>query len=134
MTIAELADRVGLSASPAHRRQKLLEESGVIKKYVAVVDTARIGLPLRSFVFISFSEHSETFLSSVEESLSKCPQVLECHLIAGQEDFMVHTLTRDLEELENFLKTKIRTIAGVRSLRTSFCLRSAGNPHRVRFS
>jgi Lrp/AsnC family leucine-responsive transcriptional regulator len=132
MTIAELAERVGLSTSPAHRRQKLLEESCVIKRYAAVIDAALIGLPMRAYTFISFSEHTEAFLSAVEQTLARCPQVVECHLLAGQDDFMIHTLTRDLEELEAFLKTKIRPIEGIRSIRTSFSLRSVGSGSRVR--
>lgn len=134
MTIAELAERVGLSPSPAHRRQKMLEDAGIIERYVAVVDPAKVGLPMQAYVFLSLGRHSETFLAGIEAQLMRCPQVVECVLLAGQEDFMVHTICRDLEDFENFLRTHIRDIEGVSAIRTSFRLRSVGDGRRIRFS
>lgn len=134
MTVNQLAERVGLSPSPVHRRQKMLEEAGVIRKYVAVVDPARVGLPIQAFIFLGLSNHSEAFISGIEAKLSRCQQVLECHLLAGEEDFMVHVVTRDLDDFEFFLKTKIRDIEGLKSIRTCFRLRSSGNGRRIRFS
>lgn len=134
MTVNELSERVGLSPSPAHRRQKMLEDRGVIKGYVAVVDPVKIGLPMQAYVFLGLSNHSEAFISSIEARLGRCPQVLECHLLAGEEDFMIHVMTRDLEDLEYFLKTKVRDIEGLKSIRTCFRLRSSGNGRKIRFS
>lgn len=134
MTISELCERAGLSSSPAHRRQKLLEEAGIIDRYVAVVDPSKVGLPMQVYVFLSFGEHSEAFLSEIEKTLMRCPQVLECILLAGAEDFMIHTICRDLEDFEDFMRTRIRNLKGVTKIRTSFRLRSVGNGRRVRFS
>ncbi|EPX85219.1 Lrp/AsnC family transcriptional regulator [Salipiger mucosus] len=134
MTIAELSERVGLSPSPAHRRQKLLEEAGVIDRYVAVVNPAKVGLPMQAYIFLSLDHHSEQFLSGIEADLMRCPQVLECILLAGEDDFMIHVICEGLEDFENFLKTRVRNIEGVTRIRTSFRLRSLGNGRRVRFS
>ncbi|WCK80087.1 Lrp/AsnC family transcriptional regulator [Agrobacterium fabrum] len=133
MTVADLAEKVGLSASPAHRRQKLLEEGGIIEKYVAVVDPAKVGRPMQAYIFLGLEKHNEKVLADIEAKLMACFQVMECVLLAGEQDFMIHVACRDLADFEEFLRNHVRGIDGVREIRSSFRLRSMGDSRRVRF-
>ena len=122
MTTQELADRVGLSASPCARRVRLLEEAGIIKGYVAVVDQAKIGLPISVFVSVKLERQREEELDRFSQAIVRWPEVADCYLMTGQRDYLLRIVTPDLESYERFLKDKLTRLKGVASIESSFAL------------
>ena len=122
MTIQQLADRVGLSASPCARRVRLLEESEIIKGYVAVVDQANVGLPISVFVSIKLERQREEELDRFSQAVTRWPEVLDCYLMTGQRDYLLRIVVPDLASYERFLKDKLTRLKGVASIESSFAL------------
>jgi len=122
MTAQELAGRVGLSASPCARRVRLLEAAGVIKGYVAVVDQAKVGLPISAFASVKLARQHEEDLDRFAQAVARWPEVVDCYLMAGRQDYLMRIVVRDLEAYERFLKEKLTRLDAVASIETSFAL------------
>ena len=122
MTVQKLAERVGLSPSPCARRVRLLEQAGVIKGYVAVVDQAKVGLPISAFASIKLARQHEDDLDSFSQTVSRWPEVVDCYLMTGQRDYLMRIIVKDLEAYERFLKEKLTRLSSVASIETSFAL------------
>ncbi len=119
----DLAERVGLSPSPCLRRVRLLEEAGVINRYVALVDQRAVGLPVSVFISIKLERQHEEDLDKFEAEVSGYPEVLECYLMTGSRDYLLRVATRDLSAYERFLKTKLTRVENVASIESSFALK-----------
>lgn len=120
----DLADRIGLSPSPCLRRVRVLEESGLIRGYRAMVDAKKIGLTLMALIHISMDRHTAERFSHFESSIEEIPEVLECLLITGQEaDYQLKVIVRDLDAYQDLLLNKITRIKGVSGVHSSFVLR-----------
>jgi Lrp/AsnC family leucine-responsive transcriptional regulator len=122
-TSAELAERVGLSASPCHRRQRLLEDAGVIQRYVALLDQAKVGLAVHVFVTIELTTQSEANLERFERVVADCPEVMECYEMAGTSDYLLRVVCADLASYEQFMRSRLSRIEGVRAIRSAFALK-----------
>jgi Lrp/AsnC family leucine-responsive transcriptional regulator len=122
VTMQELADRVGLSVSPCHRRVKLLEERGVISRYIAMVDQKSVGLPVSVFISIKLERQKEEDLNRFARAISKWQEVLECYLMTGNRDYLLRVVTADLPSYETFIKTKLTRLDGIASIESSFAL------------
>ena len=122
LTMQEIADRVGLSASPCHRRIKLLEDAGIIKRYIALVDQRAAGLPVSVFISIKLERQREKDLEAFSKAISRWPEVLECYLMTGHRDYLLRVVVEDLAAYEAFLKQKLTQISGVASIESSFAL------------
>ena len=122
LTMLQLADRIGLSASPCARRVRLLEQAGVIRGYVAVIDQGRVGLPVSVFASIKLERQREEELDRFARAVAQWPEVLDCYLMTGQRDFLIRVVVRDLESYERFLKDKLTRLEGVASIESSFAL------------
>ncbi len=122
ITMQELAARVGLSASPCHRRVRLMEERGVIARHVAIVDQAAIGLHVSVFISIKLERQKEEDLERFAQSISGWEEVLECYLMTGARDYLLRVVARDLAAYEVFLKTKLTRLDGIASIESSFAL------------
>jgi Lrp/AsnC family leucine-responsive transcriptional regulator len=122
LTMQELADRVGLSVSPCHRRVKLLEERGVITGYVARVDQKSLGLPVSVFISIKLARQKEEDLDRFAAAISGWEEVLECYLMTGPRDYLLRVVAADLASYEAFLKNKLTRLDGVASIESSFAL------------
>ena len=122
VTMQDLADRVGLSVSPCHRRVKLLEERGVISRYIAMVDQKSVGLPVSVFISIKLERQKEEDLNRFARAISKWEEVLECYLMTGNRDYLLRVVTDDLPSYEAFLKTKLTRLDGIASIESSFAL------------
>lgn len=118
----ELADRVGLTASPCLRRIRILEESGVIRRYVAVVDQETVGLPVSVFVSVKLERQREEELDRFAAAIARWPEVLECYLMTGPRDYLLRVVVPDLSAYERFLKEKLTRLDGVQSIESSFAL------------
>jgi Lrp/AsnC family leucine-responsive transcriptional regulator len=122
ITAQELAERVGLTASPCLRRIRLLEEAGVIRRYVAVVDQKAVGLPVSVFVSVKLERQREEELDRFAAAIARWPEVLECYLMTGPRDYLLRVVVPDLEAYEAFLKSKLTRLDGVQSIESSFAL------------
>lgn len=119
---SELADRVGLSPSPCLRRVRILKDAGVIKGSVVLVDPEAIDLNINVFVRVTLSVQTEENISNFEAQVRKRPEVLECYLMTGDEDYLLRVVVPDLAHYERFLKTYLTRITGVANIRSSFAL------------
>lgn len=122
ITIAELAEQVGLTASPCHRRVKILEENGVLKRYIALVDQKAVGLPVSVFISIKLERQKEEDLARFAKAISGWREVLECYLMTGHRDYLLRVVVADLAAYERFLKQKLTRVSGISSIESSFAL------------
>ena len=116
MTMQELADKVGLSVSPCHRRVKLLEQRGVITRYIATVDQKSLGLHVSVFISIKLARQKEEDLNRFARAISKWDEVLECYLMTGNRDYLLRVVAADLSSYEAFLKNKLTRLDGIASI------------------
>lgn len=131
LTIAELAGRVGLSASPCHRRVRILEDEGVIERYVAVLDQRTVGLPVSVFVSIKLESQREDALAKFAKAIAPWPEILECYLMTGPRDYLLRVVVADLAAYETFLKTKLTRLSGIGSIESSFALEQVKYTNRL---
>lgn len=122
LTLSEIAERVALSASPCHRRIKIMEDAGLIRGYVALVDQRRLGLPVSVFVSIKLERQREKDLEAFSKAISRWPEVLECYLMTGHRDYLLRVVVEDLQAYEKFLKQKLTLVPGIASIESSFAL------------
>ena len=123
VTNMELADQVGLSPSPCLRRVRELEERGVVRRYVTLVDATKVGLPVSVFVNVTLDRQIETALEKFEDAILKRPEVMECYLMTGDFDYLLRVVTADLSAYERFLVENLTRVPGVSSIRSSFALK-----------
>ena len=122
MTVQQIADKVGLSISPCHRRVKLMEERGIIERYVAIVNQRAAGLPVSVFVSIKLERQKEADLQRFARAISGWSEVLECYLMTGHRDYLLRVVVADLAAYEQFLKRKLTRVEGIASIESSFAL------------
>lgn len=124
ITNAELAERISLSPSACLRRVKRLEKTGVIDRYVMLVDPALAGRPTTAFVEISLSSQREELLDEFEAAIKNCPEVMACHLMAGNADYLIKVVCRDVADYERIHRQYLALLPNVSRLRSSFALRT----------
>jgi Lrp/AsnC family leucine-responsive transcriptional regulator len=95
-TAQELSEAAGLSPSPSHRRQKMLEEAGVISRYVALLDQEKVGLPVNVFVTVKLESHTAEALRSFERAIEACPEVMEMYEMTGASDYLLRVVAADV--------------------------------------
>lgn len=120
----ELADKVGLSPTPCARRVKQLEEAGLIKKYVALLDRDKLGLKLTAYIGITMDRHTPERFEQFEAEVMTYPEVVECSVVTGQSaDYLIKALVPDMQFYEQFLLGRLTRIPGVSGVHSSFQLR-----------
>lgn len=122
ISINDLAAKVGLSPSPCLRRVRILEKSGVIARYVAVLDQRAAGLPVSVFISVKLEKQKEDLLDKFAKTIARWPEVLECYLMTGPRDYWLRVVVPDLAAYERFLKTKLTRLEGIASIESSFAL------------
>lgn len=122
-TSAELAEVAGLSPSPAHRRQRLLEKGNYIRGYVALLDQDQVGLPVSVFVSVRLSAQTEEHLLAFEREVAQVPEVMECYVMSGVSDYLLRVVTADLAAYEELLRTRLTRMPGVRGVESAFALK-----------
>jgi len=124
ITNVELAQQVNISESACLRRVRQLEEAGIIDRYVMLVDQARAGYPSDVYVQISLHRQQAEDLERFERAVREVPEVMECHLMTGEADFLLRVIAADTADFE-MLHTKILTrLPGVARVHSSFALRT----------
>ncbi|MBC6904064.1 Lrp/AsnC family transcriptional regulator [Saccharophagus sp. K07] len=125
MSNQELADAINLSPSPCLRRVRQLEEDGLIRGYVALLNARKLGLTLMSFIHISMDKHTPERFEAFEKTVESFPEVMECHLITGQSaDYLLKVIVTDMDAYQQFLLQKLTRIKGVSGVHSSFVLKS----------
>ncbi|NDU92501.1 MAG: Lrp/AsnC family transcriptional regulator [Ferrovum sp.] len=120
----ELADRIGLSPSPCLRRVRVLEESGLITGYRALVDRETLGLSLTALIHISMDRHTPERFNHFEAAVSEIPEVMECLMITGQSaDYQLKVVAKNMVSYQDLLLNQITRITGVTGVLSSFVLR-----------
>ena len=115
----EIANRVGLSVTPTYERIKKLEKQGIIKSYVALLDQAKIDKQVISFCQISLAKHSKKLLDNFRNNISNLPEVLECHQVTGDYDFIIKVAVNVIPDFHTFINKKLAIIEGISKIRSS---------------
>jgi Lrp/AsnC family transcriptional regulator, leucine-responsive regulatory protein len=119
----ELAEQVGLSASPCLRRVRHLEQTGVIRGYATLVDPEAVGLPVSVFVQVTLEKQAEASLETFEAHIAGWSEVMECYLMTGDADYLLRVVAADLHAYQEFLMNKLTRVEGVASIKSSFALK-----------
>ena len=122
LTMQEISDRVGLSPTPVLRRIRIMEEAGLIRGYVALVDQKRAGLPVSVFVSVRLERQREDALQRFSRAIADWPEVMDCYLMTGRQDFLLRVVVASLEDYDHFLKSRLTRLDGVASIESSFAL------------
>ncbi|WP_282025111.1 Lrp/AsnC family transcriptional regulator [Limimaricola cinnabarinus] len=121
---AQLSEKVNLSPSACHRRVRALEEAGLIRGYVALLDPRKLGRPVTVFVEITLSGQADELLEAFETAVARIPDVLECHLMAGTADYLLKVVARDSEDFAQIHRRHLARLPGVQTMQSSFALRT----------
>jgi len=124
ITNADLSERVNLSPSACHRRVQQLEEAGFIEKYVALLNTRKMGKPTTVYVEITLQSQAEDLLDAFEREVARVPDILECHLMAGTADYLIKIMAEDTEDFARIHRQHLSRLPGVRQMQSSFALRT----------
>ena len=122
ITIKALSEKLGLSTTPIFERMKRLEKEGIIDKYVALVNQKKIERKLSVFVSISLKNHTRSYLESFVKEMNGYNEVQECFHIAGDFDFMLKVVLKDMEAYESFILSKLSVISNIAHVKSSFVL------------
>lgn len=120
---ADLARRIGLSAPATYARVRRLEEQGLIRGYVALVDMEQAGYDLLCFVHVSLQMHQSQPVENFKQAIRSMPEVLECHHVTGDYDYLLKVALRNRKDLERFAIERLTPIPGVARIHTSLVLR-----------
>lgn len=107
LSVADIAERVGLSSSPCWRRIKRMEEAGIITRRVTLLDTQKLGLDFEVVANVKLSLPSKENLDAFEALVQDWPEVIECMTVTGAIDYIVHVLTTDMHAYDQFLREKL---------------------------
>ncbi len=125
MTNVELAERAGISAPPCLRRVRALEEAEVIKGYHADLNASALGYHVTVFAHVGLSSQAEHDLKAFEELVNSWPQVRECHMLAGETDFLLKIVAEDWDAYQKFLTTRLTTAPNVSHVKSALAIRTA---------
>ena len=114
----ELAKEVGLSPSPCLRRVKLLEDAGMIDRYVAVLNPAKVGLPLSMFARVWLTAQDAETINRFIAAMKKLPEVMECYIMLGESDALLRVAVSDLDDYRQFQSTHLTKVNGIQNVKT----------------
>lgn len=123
LTNVELAQRVNLSPSPCLSRVRELERSGVINRYVTLLEPAKLGLTLSVFIEVRLERQIEQALERFEATMRRYPEVMECYLMTGDSDYLIRVVVEDVRALERFIVDELSKIAGIANIRSSIAIK-----------
>jgi len=119
---AELARRIDLSPPATYMRVKTLDEQGYVRRYVALLEPEKVGYDLLCFVQVALQLHSLEQIQTFRQVIQDMPEVLECHHVTGEYDYLLKVLLRNRKELETFLLERLTPVPGVARIHTSMVL------------
>jgi DNA-binding Lrp family transcriptional regulator len=125
MTNVELAKRAGISAPPCLRRVRALEEAGYIKGYHADLDSKSLGYNVTIFASVGLSSQAEADLETFESTVAQWPEVRECHMLAGETDFLLKIVAADWDAYQHFVTTRLTAAKNVSHVKSALSIRSS---------
>lgn len=127
----ELSRRVNLSPPATLTRVKRLEKDGFIQSYAAIVNRQKAGYDLLCFISVSLQLHDTEQVTGFIKIIKEMPEVLECHHVTGEYDYLLKVVTRNTEDLENFLMHRLTPVSGVARIHTNLVLREAKSTSEI---
>ena len=124
MSNGELSEEANLSPSACHRRVQRLEQEGLIRDYVALLDARKLGVPTTVFVEIGLQGQTEEILDAFEKAVARIPDVLECHLMAGSADYLLKLVAEDTDDFARIHRQYLTRLPHVARMQSSFALRT----------
>ena len=124
ISMAALSQSVGLSLSACHRRVKLLEERGIIAGYAAKIDRKAVGLEFQAFIEVKLVSQQQSHIEAFEKAVGRTPEILECHLISGDFDYLMRIATRDTASYEDIYRRILSQLPSVSQVKTLLSLGS----------
>ncbi|CAI1595764.1 Lrp/AsnC family transcriptional regulator [Serratia ficaria] len=123
VTNQELAEKIGMSASPCWRKVRKLEDDGVIQGYRAVLNRKKIGLGVMVFIRVAIDSHSEAEARKFEEEVTALEDVVACYSIGGDADFLLQVVSPDLDSYADFAMSVVRRLPGIKEMQSMFVLK-----------
>ncbi|MCF7752085.1 Lrp/AsnC family transcriptional regulator [Bacillus subtilis subsp. subtilis] len=123
LTVTELAERIGLSVSPCHRRVRALEQSGAIRGYRAELDPAALGLKFSALIFVTLRDGDRRGVDAFEQAVAQVPQVLQAQRLFGDPDYLLHVTTRDLAAFRQLYDEHLSALPGVQRLTSTLVMK-----------
>ena len=127
LSLTELAERVGLSLSPCHRRVRALEESGVIPGYRALLAPKELGLSFSAIVFVTLREVTRQAIADFEAALPKIPQIIEAQRLFGDPDYLLQVITKDLPAFQRLYDEHLTSLPNVQRLVSTLVMKNVIN-------
>ncbi|WP_196788237.1 Lrp/AsnC family transcriptional regulator [Burkholderia cepacia] len=131
LTIAELAERASLTASPCWRRVRQLQEAGYIRHYQAILAPERLGYGVTAFVSVMMGDHSQETARQFEARLMEIPEIISCHHVSGRYDFLLEVIATDLQAFGAFTREVLQALPGVKEIYSSFSLKAVKDTRRL---
>lgn len=125
MTNVELARRAGISAPPCLRRVRALEDAGYVKGYHAEIDPGALGFNVTVFAHVGLNSQAEADLKSFEELVKGWPEVRECHMLAGETDFLLKVVAHDWDDYQRFLTTRLTAAPNISHVKSALAIRTS---------
>jgi len=131
LSVAEIAERVGLSSSPCWRRIKRLEDDGVIQRRVTILDREKLGLDFEVYCTVKLSLPTKDNLDTFEQPVRRWPEVVQCATVTGAADYELRIVTRDMHAFDDFLRDKILSLGLVSNIESRIVIRAVKNSTAV---
>ena len=131
LSVAEIAERVGLSSSPCWRRIKRLEDDGVIQRRVTILDREKLGLDFEVYCTVKLSLPTKENLETFEQSVKRWPEVVQCATVTGAADYELRIVTRDMHAFDDFLRDRILSLGLVSNIESRIVIRAVKNSTAV---
>jgi Lrp/AsnC family leucine-responsive transcriptional regulator len=122
--IKEIALKIGLTQTPTYERIKRLEKAGVIKNYIAVLDKEKVGYTIEVFCQVTLMVHSKEMITRFENAINKIDEVIECFHVAGNYDYLLKIIVKDMNSYQTFLKNKLSVLDSVANVQSTFVMSS----------
>ena len=131
LSVAEIAERVGLSSSPCWRRIKRLEDDGILQRRVAILDREKLGLGFEVYCTVKLSLPTKENLDQFERAVTGWPEVVQCATVTGAADYELRIVTRDMHTFDHFLRERILSLGLVSNIESRIVIRSVTNTTAV---
>lgn len=131
ITVKEIAEKIHLSTTPVHERIKRMEESGVIKQYITLLDQNKVDLNLMVICYVSLKEHSKTAGAAFIKTINELHEVMECYSISGEFDFMLKVICKDMNAYYDFHVNKLSQQENMGNVQSVFVMGVIKETHRL---
>ena len=123
----EIATKIGLTVTPTYERIKKLEQNGYVKKYVALLDRHLIGKQIIAYCQITLFKHQKELIDSFKENILRLPEVMECHHVSGNFDFLLKIAVNDMNHFQGLINDRLSVFEGISTIQSSFVMNSFKN-------